>query len=128
MTMHLMHPAFSLGGKRKGKQKFRNADEARRARELAQEWERRQAEWKAMSKTVKSSQAHKSTPVVTDSYIRKTDKVPSLNTWVTGAVNVKQTPQYTGDKILGIGTMHKSNAVPIFSDQEAVDISRMRRG
>jgi hypothetical protein len=24
--------------------------------------------------------------------------------------------------------MHKSNAVPIFSDEEAVEISRMRRG
>jgi hypothetical protein len=34
---------------------------------------------------------------------------------------------YTGDKILGIGTMHKSNAVPIFSDDEAKDISKMRR-
>jgi hypothetical protein len=24
--------------------------------------------------------------------------------------------------------MHKSNAVPVFSDEEAVEISRMRRG
>jgi hypothetical protein len=24
--------------------------------------------------------------------------------------------------------MHKSNAVPVFSDQEAMDIARMRRG
>jgi hypothetical protein len=30
-------------------------------------------------------------------------------------------------KIKGIGTMHKSNAVPVFSDQEAKDISSMRR-
>jgi hypothetical protein len=35
--------------------------------------------------------------------------------------------KYTGDNIVGIGTMHKSNAVPIFSDQEAKDISSMRR-
>jgi hypothetical protein len=35
---------------------------------------------------------------------------------------------YTGDKIIGIATMHKSNAVPVFSDEQAVDISRMRRG
>jgi hypothetical protein len=34
---------------------------------------------------------------------------------------------YTGDKIIGIGTMHKSNAVPIFSDNEAKEISSMRR-
>lgn len=47
--------------------------------------------------------------------------------WVKGACTIKQTPTYTGTKILGIGTMHKSNAVPIFSDEEAIDISRMRR-
>ena len=34
---------------------------------------------------------------------------------------------YTGDKVNGIATMHKSNAVPVFSDEEAVDISKMRR-
>ena len=34
---------------------------------------------------------------------------------------------YTGDKVKGIATMHKSNAVPIFSDQEAIDIAHMRR-
>lgn len=47
--------------------------------------------------------------------------------WVTGPCTTKQTPAYTGTKIIGIGTMHKSNAVPIFSDEEAKDISRMRR-
>lgn len=129
MTMHLMHPAFSMSGKRKGKQKFRNADEARKARELAQEWERKQAEWKAMSKpatkpfTISKPNLSPSIPPG-----RETQRAPSLNSWVTGAVNVKQTQQYTGDKIIGIGTMHKSNAVPIFSDQEAKDISTMRRG
>ena len=42
----------------------------------------------------------------------------------------KEPLQYTGErKLLGIATMHKSNAVPIFeSDKEhAVDIARMRR-
>ena len=34
---------------------------------------------------------------------------------------------YTGTAIKGIGTMHKSNAVPIFSDEQAVDIAKMRR-
>lgn len=128
MTMHLMHPAFSMSGKRKGKQKFRNADEARKARALAQEWEQKQAEWRAMSKPTpkqfKVTKVYSSNPVPVG---RETVRPPSLNTWVTGAVNVKQTQQYTGDKIIGIGTMHKSNAVPIFSDQEAKDISTMRR-
>jgi len=34
---------------------------------------------------------------------------------------------YTGTKMLGIGTMHKSNSVPIFCDEEAVAIAHMRR-
>jgi hypothetical protein len=36
--------------------------------------------------------------------------------------------QYTGDKMLGIGTLHKSNAVPVFSNHEAKEMARMRRG
>lgn len=129
MTMHLMHPAFSMSGKRKGKQKFRNAEEARRARELAQDWERKQVEWKNMSTPVPASfVVSKTAPIPRAPTGRDTKKIPSLNIWITGPVNSKQTPQYTGDKIIGIGTMHKSNAVPIFSDQEAKDISNMRRG
>ncbi len=47
--------------------------------------------------------------------------------WVTGPTSSKPSPTYTGTKVFGIGTMHKSNMVPIFSDQEAEDISKMRR-
>ena len=41
----------------------------------------------------------------------------------------KESMKYTGDLMVGIATMHKSNAVPIFeSDKEhAKDIARMRR-
>lgn len=35
--------------------------------------------------------------------------------------------QYTGDKMIGVGTLHKSNAVPIFNNTEAEDIAKMRR-
>ena len=35
---------------------------------------------------------------------------------------------YTGNRLLGIATMHKSNSVPVFSQEEAEDISKMRRG
>ena len=34
---------------------------------------------------------------------------------------------YTGDKMIGIGTLHKSNAVPVFSSDDAKDIAKMRR-
>jgi len=50
-----------------------------------------------------------------------------LNTGVGTAVRAPD-KVYTGTKVKGIGTMHKSNAVPVFSDEEAVEISTMRRG
>ena len=41
----------------------------------------------------------------------------------------KQENRYTGDEIMGIGTMHKSNMVPIRKDSNnAKEIARMRRG
>ena len=59
-------------------------------------------------------------------YIRETPHFPSLNT--SGGSATKAEPKvYTGDKVLGIATLHKSNAVPVFNSQEAVDISKMRR-
>ena len=62
----------------------------------------------------------------TKSYVRETPHFPSLNT--SGGSATKAEPKvYTGDKVLGIATLHKSNAVPVFNSQEAVDISKMRR-
>lgn len=59
-------------------------------------------------------------------YRRETQPVNSLP--FTGGPCTKTAQKvYTGDKIKGIGTMHKSNAVPIFSDDEARDIATMRR-
>ena len=48
---------------------------------------------------------------------------------MTGGTTSRPEPKvYTGDKLMGIATMHKSNMVPVFSSQDAEDISRMRRG
>ena len=51
---------------------------------------------------------------------------PSLNTGLAVATKAP-TKVYTGTKVMGIATMHKSNAVPVFNSEEAVDISKMRR-
>jgi hypothetical protein len=57
---------------------------------------------------------------------RETVPAASLDTgWVPCVQVVDQ--HYTGTKVKGVGVMHKSNMVPIFSDEEAVEISRMRR-
>jgi hypothetical protein len=59
-------------------------------------------------------------------YHRETPKVASLDTGFI-ACTKKFGNSYTGEKIKGIGTMHKSNAVPIFTDNEAKEIASMRR-
>jgi len=57
---------------------------------------------------------------------RETVRYPSLNTGE--GLATKSAPKvYTGTKVLGIATMHKSNAVPVFNSEEAVEISSMRR-
>lgn len=43
----------------------------------------------------------------------------------TGTTNK---PRYTGSEVIGIATMHKSNAVPVTGKGSATDIARMRRG
>jgi hypothetical protein len=129
--MHLHHPALSLNGKKKGKQKFRNAEEARKARELSHEWERKQAEWKAMSKPAgnQKQKSNTSTLVPIGPYIRDTGpKIPSLNGGrdMSPAV-LKPTQMYTGSKVKGITVVHKSCLQPVFTNQEAIDAAHMRR-
>lgn len=40
---------------------------------------------------------------------------------------VKERKVYTGSALKGIGVMHKSNLVPVFDEEEAIDLARMRR-
>lgn len=126
MTMHLVGPWLSKAGKKKGKHKFRNAEQAQKAREL-------EASWQALlnkhgAKTTKAKKQFKELQYqLKVPEHRSTKNIKSLDTGHLGAVNIRKPMQYTGDKIVGIGTMHKSNAVPIFTDQEAKDISSMRR-
>lgn len=67
----------------------------------------------------------------TKSYVRDTKEYPSLKTAdaIPGGGTKKESQKYTGDLIIGIGQMHKSNAVPIMRDtNQAIEIAQMRRG
>ena len=130
MSMHLEGPWLSTTGKKKGKQKFRNAEQARKARELDEGWKdllkRHGIEQEERKRRrAMSSDTYVKTP---EPYRRDTGpKIPSLDP--TNMAPCLKAPDkvYTGTMIKGIGTMHKSNAVPIFSDEQAVDIAKMRR-
>ena len=96
-------------------------------RQLAAEWEKTIQKY-TKNKSSKVSKTNSDALVYSlgEPARRETPNYPSLP--FTGApCYKKQSNVYTGTKIKGIGTMHKSNAVPIFSDEEAQDIAKMRR-
>lgn len=129
MSMHLHHPSLSLNGKKKGKRKFRNAEEARKARELEESWKDLQKRWGVEAEEKKRARAMKAEPLSYSLNVpaeRSTKHIPSLNSGA--AVATKAAPKvYTGTLIKGIATMHKSNAVPILNEEDAIAISKMRR-
>lgn len=130
MTMHIVGPWLSTTGKKKTKRKFKSAEEAKQARELEKSWQdllRRQGLEQLERNRKKALEAEVLSYKLSAPAGRgNTSHIPSKNTG-EGIASSKVIPQYTGTKMLGIGTMHKSNAVPIFSDDEAKSISTMRR-
>jgi hypothetical protein len=129
MSMHLHHPSLSLNGRRKGKVKFRNAEEARKSRELDASWKELLKNQGLELEEKRRKRALAAEPLVYKLSTppgRSTAHLPSRDTGGTATLAAPKV--YTGTKVKGIATMHKSNAVPVFSDEEAIEISRMRRG
>lgn len=125
--MHLVGPYLSTTGKRKGKKKWASSEQKRNAELLEKNWQSIKNKWGAPEKSTKKITSV-DLPTYPKTYIRDTGPRPaSLNSWHSGSVSSKPNQQYTGENIVGIGTLHKSNAVPVFSDQEAKDIASMRR-
>lgn len=129
--MHLEGPWLSTTGKKKGKQKFASAEAKRKSEQLDQEWKELQKRWGVEAEERKRNRAM-TAPSLSGSYSlsipagrNTTAHIKSVDTG--GNATLKAPKVYTGTKVKGIATMHKSNAVPVFSDEEAVDISRMRR-
>jgi hypothetical protein len=129
--MHLEGPWLSTTGKKKGKQKFASAEHARKAREQAESWKELQKKWAIEIEDKKRKRALSATPLKGNYSLaipegrNTTAHIKSVDTG--GNAVLKPSPVYTGTKVKGIATMHKSNAVPVFSDEQAVDISKMRR-
>ena len=131
LTMHLLPPMYSTTGKKKGKKKFASAEHARKARELDESWKEIQKKWGIEAEEKKRRRAM-TAPSLSGHYSlaipEGRNTTAHLKSVDTGGNATLSAPKvYTGTKVKGIATMHKSNAVPIFSDEEAVDIARMRR-
>lgn len=54
-------------------------------------------------------------------------RLPSVATEGGAVAGKKDSPQYTGNEMLGVSQMAKSNSVPVFSKEAIIDIARMRR-
>lgn len=142
MTMHLIQGVQVLGKKKNSK------ITKRRLQEL-------EVEWRVHNKLMKRKGMHDMRYNTLEEYIdyafgRKKVKrefvpykpkqqtyqreVPHYPSWTQPAngaqlnpTPLKERPIYTGTLIKGIATMHKSNAVPVISQEQAEDISKMGR-
>ena len=114
--MQILHTSF-----KKRKAKKPNAKQ----RELQASWEALLKKYETKPRRTTKLDSNYN-PVVTRPFIRDTGSYPSLDTGL-GVATRKENPVYTGTMIKGIGTMHKSNAVPVFTDNEAKDLASMRR-
>jgi hypothetical protein len=126
MSMHLEGPWLSTTGRRKGKKKWASAVQKQQAESLDAQWQQLKDKYAPKTRL----QIGQSSYVPPKPLRRDSDqpRIASIDSGITGAVRIRAPMQYTGDKVKGIATMHKSNAVPVFTNEEAIDISKMRRG
>lgn len=131
MTMHLEGPWLSTTGKKRGPRRWASSEAKKLAAQRQAEWDRKLVQFDKMAPRFSTGPYNAPRKTIADVMPkcppgRETAQIPSQDTgWVACVKPHDQ--EYTGTKVKGIGTMHKSNAVPIFSDDEAKDISKMRR-
>ena len=137
MTMHLEGPWMTTTKySKKAHKKWASSAAKQKAEREAREWEELQRSWDKLAPrfSTRREPARDMPPGAFKPLVsgpkyppgREPQHIPSRDTG-QGVAAAPAPKVYTGTKIKGIGTMHKSNAVPIFSDEEAQDIAHMRR-
>ncbi|MAD26267.1 MAG: hypothetical protein CMO44_19080 [Verrucomicrobiales bacterium] len=150
MTMHLARGLTTLNTKKRKKKKLTD-----------KQIEEYTVKWRQHNKAMRRKHLHshqfdtvqdyiaycrgeykpKTTPVIaplrtSTPTVRESDKIPSYTSKNSFAPCLKREPlQYTGERrLVGIATMHKSNMVPVFADdddktgkRQATEIAQMRR-
>lgn len=82
-----------------------------------------------MSVTLKEKLAASIVSGRSSSAVKQLVPFPSTDDWkakFSGSTAPPEIKMYTGSNMLGIATMHKSNAVPVFSQQSAQEIGKMK--
>ena len=133
MTMHLMSHAYSTIStkKRKNKNVTINAKYAAEFREHNKFMRRIGCKEKSLDEYIQYRQGNykpalKGTPMPKYEISNHREKYPSGDG--IGTNYARKEKVYTGTLIKGIATMHKSNAVPIMNDEQAIEVATMRRG
>lgn len=136
MSMHLMSHAFTTTNTRKRKTPNKGV-----TAKYAQDWVDYNKQMKRIGAKTKTfdeyvayrqGKAHSKlkggvkNPMYATTLRRETPKYESGDG--VGVTFAKKENVYTGTLIKGIATMHKSNAVPIISEEQAHEVARMRRG
>lgn len=116
-----------------GRRAFRMSD--KKLKQLRQEEERLAAAEQKKRAAIYTPLFGKPTKPVKKSLVSQKESSVGIPTSRTSrpdsmmGIAAKAPPKvYTGDKVLGIAVMHKSNMVPIFNDDAAVEVAQMRRG
>jgi hypothetical protein len=74
-----------------------------------------------------STNKHTTKPENNSSYYWKNIQSHSSSEIIPTACAKKPSPTYTGEKVLGVAVLHKSCLQPVFSQEEAVEVAKMRR-
>ena len=91
-----------------------------------EEWQRQILAISPKTNYTNTRSISKSVPIPKIPAGRETPLYASIDTGFIPCTK-KSEYSYTGEKMKGVATMHKSNAVPVFTDNEAKEISSMRR-
>jgi hypothetical protein len=128
MSFHLEGPWLSTTGKKKGPKKWASAEAKRKAEFLEESWKALQKKWGIEAEEKKRKRASCCRYVETkrnyfeEKLLRL--KACRLLQDLVYEHQIKYIPE-TKSKVLVLCT--KANAVPVFSDEEAQDIAKMRR-
>jgi hypothetical protein len=133
MTMHLMSHAYTTIShkKRKNKPVTINAKYAAEFREHNKLMRKIGCKEKSLDEYIQYRQGNykpalKGTPMPKYEISNHREKYPSGDG--IGTTYARKENVYTGTLIKGIATMHKSNAVPVIDQKQAIEIANMRRG
>lgn len=135
MTMHLLGPAYTTTSTRKRKQKVTTSSHTK----MAMDWLEYNKQMKKLGCKTKTFEEYvqyrrgnykpklRGTPMP-DYKVDHSHREKYKSQAEVGVAFKKEPNTYTGTLIKGIATTHKSNLIPIISQEQAEDVARMRRG